>query len=89
MKSDPHKNILLENGDKMIKIGDVVLNGPASGILKNYKPGDKTMIVYERLGKQEATEVTFVMNPSYAIGVNENATDEQKATRSSWLESKE
>ena len=82
-------NAGLENGDKIIQVGDVVLEDHISSVLKNYKPGDKTTVVYERFGNRKETEVTFVENPSYTIAINADATDAQKAMREAWLKSKE
>lgn len=78
-------NAGLEGGDKIIQVGDVVLNDHISTVLKNYKPEDKTTIVYERLGSQKETEVIFVSNPSYTIDINAEATDAQKSLREAWL----
>ncbi len=82
-------NAGLERGDKIIQIGDYVLNDNFSDILKNFKPGDETKVVYERLGNKQETNLTFVNNPSYTIEINKDASDTQKAKRDDWLSSKE
>lgn len=82
-------NAGLENGDKIIQVGDVVLSDRLSTVLNNYKAGDKVNIIYERLGNQKETEVTFVSNPSYTISINAEATEAQNKAREAWLRSKE
>ena len=82
-------NAGLENGDKIIQVGDVVLSDRLSTVLNNYKAGDKVNIIYERLGNQKETEVTFVGNPSYTISINAEATEAQNNAREAWLRSKE
>jgi predicted metalloprotease with PDZ domain len=82
-------NAGLENGDKIIKVGDVVLSDHISTVLNNFKAGDKVKIVYERIGNQKETEVTFVSNPSYTIAVNSEASETQKNAREVWLKNRE
>ena len=81
-------NAGLEGGDKIIQIGNHVLNDNLSDILKNFKPGDETKVVYERLGNKQEANLTFVNNPSYTIEINKDAIDTQKAKRDDWLSSK-
>lgn len=82
-------NAGLENGDKIIKVGDVVLSDHINTVLNNFKAGDKVKIVYERIGNQKETEVTFVSNPSYTIAVNSEASETQKNAREVWLKNRE
>jgi predicted metalloprotease with PDZ domain len=82
-------NAGLENGDKIIKVGDVVLSDHINTVLNNFKAGDKVKIVYERIGNQKETEVTFVSNPSYTIAVNSEASETQNNAREVWLRSRE
>ena len=85
----------LEKGDRIISIGDYVLSKTIgfNAVLKNFKPGDKAKIVYERFGKLRETEITLGQNPRYAITLFENAdlelNDKQKAMRAAWLAAKE
>jgi predicted metalloprotease with PDZ domain len=84
----------LENEDIIKSIGDFVLSDSLSfnDALKNFKPNDKTKIVFERFGEQKETEVTFMPDPSYSISVFEAnglvPTEAQKANRDVWLSSK-
>lgn len=81
----------IENGDKIIQVGDYVLSDTQdfNTIKAKFKPNDTVKIIYERLGNTKETTLTFKADPSYSIVVNENATDEQKAARNTWLNSKE
>ena len=82
-------NAGLENGDKIIQVGDVVLSDHISTVLNKFRAGDKVKIVYERLGNQKETEVTFVGDPSYSISMNAEATENQNKAREAWLRSRE
>ncbi|MFK2818906.1 peptidase M61 [Flavobacteriaceae sp. LMIT009] len=82
-------NAGLENGDKIIQVGDVVLSDHISNVLNKFRAGDKVKIVYERLGNQKETEVTFVGDPSYSISMNAEATENQNKAREAWLRSRE
>jgi predicted metalloprotease with PDZ domain len=84
----------LENGDTIISLGDKVLSDSLSfdDALKNFKPKDKTKIVFERFDEQKETEITFMSDPSYYISVFEandlTPTEAQKANRKAWLSTK-
>ncbi len=84
----------LDKDDSIKSIGDFVLSDSLSfnDALKNFKPNDKTKIVFERFGEQKETEVTFMPDPSYSISVFEAnglvPTEAQKANRDVWLSSK-
>jgi predicted metalloprotease with PDZ domain len=75
-------------------MGDFVLSDSLSfnDALKNFKPKDKTKIVFERFGEQKETEITFMSDPSYSISVFEandlTPTEAQKANRKAWLSTK-
>ncbi|NNK61126.1 MAG: M61 family metallopeptidase [Flavobacteriaceae bacterium] len=81
----------LENGDLVIAIGEHILSESYSfeEILKKFKPNDKAKVVYERLGKQRETEITFAQDPRYSIALVEAngraLSDVQKLARDSWL----
>ncbi|MCB0461230.1 MAG: peptidase M61 [Flavobacteriaceae bacterium] len=84
----------LDNEDTIKSVGDFVLSDSLSfnDALKNFKPNDKTKIVFERFGEEKETEVTFMPDPSYSISVFEAnglvPTEAQKANRDVWLSSK-
>jgi predicted metalloprotease with PDZ domain len=80
----------LENGDTIIQIGDYVLSDDLNfnTIMTNFKPGDVAKVVYERLGNTRETTLTFKPDPSYSISIDENANDQQKAARETWLRKK-
>ena len=88
-------NAGLENGDKIIKIGDFTLSDDLDikTILSNFKPGDEAKIVYERFGSIKETTLTFIQNPSYTISLFETngleLDDMKKEARAAWLNSKE
>ena len=88
-------NAGLENGDKIIKIGEFTLSDNLSikTILNNFKPGDEAKVVYERFGKTKDTNLTFAQNPSYTISLFEanglELDDKKKEARAAWLNSKE
>lgn len=81
----------LENGDLVIAIGEHILSESYSfeEILKKFKPNDMAKVVYERLGKQRETEITFAQDPRYSIALVEAngraLSDAQKLARDSWL----
>jgi len=84
----------LENGDTIKSVGDFVLSDSLSfnAALKNFKPKDKTKIVFERFGEQKETYITFMSDPSYSISVFEASglepSETQKANRKAWLSTK-
>jgi hypothetical protein len=53
----------LKKGDVVIKLGDVVVNNlrEYSNVLKTFKPGDTTTMVYLREGQEYSTVVTMVV----------------------------
>ncbi|WP_347923523.1 peptidase M61 [Pontimicrobium sp. SW4] len=77
----------LENGDTIIQVGDYVISDELdfNTIITKFKVGDVAKVVYERLENKKETTITFKPDPSYAIGINENSSDKQKATREAWL----
>jgi predicted metalloprotease with PDZ domain len=87
-------NAGLEKGDKIIKIGDFTLSDDLdiSVVLKNFKPGDETIVVYERYRETKETILTFVHNPSFSISLFEShgleLDDKKKKAREDWLSSK-
>lgn len=84
----------LENGDLLISIGDFILSESYSfeTILKHFKPGDTAKIVFERLGEQIESEITFGQDPSYRTTLVEanggTLSDTQKRARDAWLKAK-
>lgn len=83
-------NAGLENGDKIIKVGNFTLSDDLdfNTILNKFKPNDVVIIVFERLGNTRETNVTLQESASYTIALFEDATDEQKANRETWLNTK-
>ncbi len=84
-------NAGLENGDKIIKVGEFTLSDDLdfNTILNKFKPNDVVTIVYERLENTRETNVTLQENASYTIALFEDASDEQKEKRNAWLNKKE
>ena len=80
----------LENGDKIIQVGDFTLSDTQdfNSIKTKFKPNDEVTVVYERFGKIKETILTFKADPSYSIEMLEEASDSQKVLRNSWLNSK-
>ena len=83
-------NAGLENGDTIVQIGDFVLSDELNlnTIISKFKPNDTVKVIFERLGNTKETMLTFIPDPSYFISINEDASDEQKAARESWLRKK-
>jgi len=81
-------NAGLEKGDKIIQVGDYILNDDIETILKHFKPGDDTEVIYERFGNKKETTLTFINNPSYTIEINDEASNTQNTKRNDWLGSK-
>ena len=85
----------LESGDKIIKVGDVVLNDATdfNTAIKDFKPGDTVTMTYERLGKYRETVVTFKADPSYTIALIEaggtEPEEDKKQNREAWLAPRE
>jgi len=84
-------NARLENGDKIIKVGDFTLSDDLdfNTIINRFKPEDVINVTYERLGNTRETTVTLQESNSYIIALFEDANDVQKANRDAWLNSKE
>lgn len=88
-------NAGLENGDKIIKFGDFILNDNLDFItvLNKFNPKDTVTIVYERLGNTRETLVTLQESASYTISLFEandlELDDAKKEKRDAWLNSKE
>lgn len=84
----------LENGDKIIKVGDVVLNDTLdfNTIVNNYKPNDTINIVYERFGKIKETNVKLQASKTYTLSLFETLNleldREKRAAREAWLQTK-
>ena len=80
----------LENGDAIIQMGDYVLSDDLNfnTVMTKFKAGDVAKVVYERLGNRKETTLTFKPDPSYSISIDENASDQQKAARETWLSKK-
>jgi predicted metalloprotease with PDZ domain len=84
----------LEKEDAIKSIGDFVLSEELSfnNALKNFKPNDKTKVIFDRFGEQKETEITFRSDPSYSISVFEAngviPSETQLANRKAWLGAK-
>lgn len=59
----PAEKAGLKKGDVVIKLGDIVVNNlrEYSNVLKTFKPGDTTTMVYLREGQEYSTVVTMVV----------------------------
>ncbi len=84
----------LENGDKIIKVGEVLINDAVdlNYLWNTYKPNDIVKIVFERLGVTKETMVTFQSSNVYRLGLVERnnlvLTADKKANRNNWLQVK-
>ena len=93
MKSSAY-NAGLENGDKIIKVNDVLINETNNfdSIINSFKPNDKVKITYERLGETKETNVTLQASNNYSLSLfeanNLKLNKEAKALRESWLKAK-
>jgi len=82
----------LENGDKIIKVGEVLMNDSVdlNTLLNSYKPNDKVAIVFERLGVNKETLLTFQANSTYHLGLfetnNLELTTDIMTNRKAWLQ---
>ena len=82
----------LENGDKIIKVGEVLINDSVdlNALLNTYKPNDAVTIVFERQGVTKETLVTFQASNAYGLGLfetnNVELTTDIMANRKAWLQ---
>ena len=82
----------LENGDKIIKVGEVLINDlvDLNALLNTYKPNDVVTIIFERLGVTKETLVAFQASNVYGLGLfetnNLELTTDQKVNRKDWLQ---
>lgn len=86
-------NAGLENGDKIVKVGDFALSKDLNfnTIIDKFKTNDEVIIVYERLGETRETIATLQESTSYTIALLEGdeLDDLKKTKREAWLNSKE
>ncbi len=77
----------LEKGDKLVKIGSVVINKTSdlNKILGNIKPNQSVDVVFERFGKQRSTKMILDADTSYNIMSSENLSEKAKINRKAWL----
>ena len=81
----------LEKGDKLIKIGDIVLDNTSKineVLQQNYSPRDKVIVVYERFGKTNETQMILQSDSSYAISGVLELSEAASTNRKSWLGSR-
>lgn len=84
----------LENGDKIIKIGDTVIHDSVdfNSIWNTYKPNDQVPVLYERFGNTQETTVVLQASNVYNLSLFEPhnlALDKKKQEmRSAWLQAK-
>ena len=84
-------NAGLENGDKIIKVGDVLISNSNNfnKVLSTFKPTDEVKIVFERLGITKETTVILQSSQAYNLSLFEtNAmklSKDQKESRAAWL----
>jgi len=80
----------LEKGDKLIKIGDTTLSETTqlNDVISPYKPNDTVTVVYERLGQQRETQLTFKADPTYSISLSGEDNADAKTNREAWLGAK-
>jgi predicted metalloprotease with PDZ domain len=84
----------LDYGDKIIKIGDVLITNTTNfnAVLNNYKPNDKVVIVYERFGITKEATVILKASDSYSLSLFETSnlemSNDKESLRKAWLEPK-
>lgn len=80
----------LENGDTLVSIGDYSIdaNTDLNTVLRNFKSGDKAIVVFERFGNKKETTITFQPDPYYTISLDKNTASGKKKKRDAWLGSK-
>ncbi len=80
-------NAGLENGDKIISIGDYSLDKDTNlnSVLKNFKSGDEAKVVYKRFGNERTTTIKFLPDNAYTISLDLNADFNSKIKRDAWL----
>ncbi len=73
----------LENGDKIIKVGDVLINDSVdlNVLLNSYSPNDSLKLVFERFGIQKETTVIMQASTVY----NLELTADKNGNRKAWL----
>lgn len=73
----------LENGDKIIKVGDVLINDSVdlNALLNSYSPNDSLKLVFERFGIQKETTVIMQASTVY----NLELTADKNGNRKAWL----
>lgn len=83
-------NAGLENGDKLIKIGDETITEDTNinDVISTFSVGNSITIIFERFGNTQETQLTFEGDPSYTISLNPDATNNEKSLREAWLKSK-
>lgn len=84
----------LDNGDKIIKIGDTVINDSVDvkSIWNTYQPNDQVPVVYERFGNTQETTVVLQASNVYNLSLletNKLVLDIKKQEMlNAWLRSK-
>jgi predicted metalloprotease with PDZ domain len=87
-------NAGLENGDKIIKVGDTLISNSNNfnAVLKTFEINDEVKIVFERLGITKETTATLQASQAYTLGLFETNTmklsKDQKGKRTAWLKLK-
>ncbi|WP_223266341.1 M61 family metallopeptidase [Gelidibacter gilvus] len=83
-----------QKGDKILKIGEINLDGNASinSILDTFKVGEKITVIYERFGSQNEKMLTIATDVVYELKLMEDnakeLTKKIKENRATWLNSK-
>lgn len=77
----------LENGDKIISIGEHALSKDTdfNALIRKFKSGDTATVIFERYGKRHETTITFEPDNYYVIAIDEDASTQSKAPREAWL----
>ena len=84
----------LENGDKIVKVGDVAITDSVNvnSILNTFKPNDEVNIVYERLGITKETTAKLQASKTYTLSLfeanNLELDGKNKTARKEWLQAK-
>jgi len=84
----------LEQGDKLIKIGDLAIDSTTdfNNVLNTFKPNDQVSVVFERLSKTKQTSITLQPSKSYELNLfeanNKELGNTEQESRADWLQAK-
>lgn len=90
VKGSPLYEAGVDIGDYLLKIGDVNLSGNVSidEIIKDYKPGQRVQVSFERKGVVKSSTLVVQENNLLTVVPAENASQKQIEFRNNWLNSR-